>query len=163
MATALDPFVAVLLGPDEERRQIALRYAQEQGTPPVLRLLVEQLAAALHRDDAQVRQRAREALASIGQAAVPSLIHELSWCQDPAHRLQLAEALAAIGPVLEAAKWPGLFCTLGVSLTLEPDEAVRAALMQAILRMRAVDSLPGPTKGSAASAGPGSPPLADSD
>jgi hypothetical protein len=124
---------------------------------------VERLAAALHRDEAQVRQRAREALASFGQAAVPSLTHELSWCQDPAHRLQLAEALAAVGPVLEAAKWPGLFCTLGVSLALEPDQAVRAALMQAILRMRTIDPLPELAKGSAASAGPGSPPQADRD
>jgi hypothetical protein len=143
-----------LVGDDDDRRRAALDHLRS--APPALgRAMANRLLWRFHRGDEKTAARAGEALAAAGGALAPVLSEALLSARRPDHQVLMVRALAAAGLGLGEGERGSVVHALFAMLSGKMHWSVRAAALDALVRLRADER---PVGDAQADSGQGPPP-----
>jgi hypothetical protein len=128
----LAPFMRVLVGKDETRRQAAVAHALHTGVPMVLDLIADRLVDRLKTGGAGTNGQAALSLVGLGAAAYLTLRRRLLATRSPRLQVRLVEVLTEVAPRLHFRDSTDAVVVLEMVRLRTRDEAVLASVLRAM-------------------------------
>ncbi len=134
---SLRHIAGLLVGPDESARRRALAVVAGPMAPVVRASVIAELLEVLHAGHAPSCRHAEDALAAVGPAAEPALVHALRQGGGAAWLLRLARAPGRVAPDVPAEEQPRLLLELSALMFGTPHDAVASALIRVMAPLAA--------------------------